>query len=153
MSSRGWRSVEAEKRNVVAPSNSIIFSFSLFSLSLSLSLPHLFSRRPHCSCRGHDGFRVHLEEVCERVHGVLRRLEGVSRDRKKNFPSEKLCFEDMVLPLLFFLLCATPSFLSSFLLFPFLSFFNHMSWFTAAAVQLVLTSMTLGALKNRGVIS
>jgi hypothetical protein len=28
-----------------------------------------------------------------------------------------------------------------------------MSWFTAAAVQLVLTSMALGALKNRGVIS
>jgi len=53
----------------------------------------------------------------------------------------------------FSVLGATPVVPFSFFFFPFLSFFGHMSWFTAAAVQLVLTSMTLGALKNRGVIS
>ena len=90
---------ESERRRT---SNCIIFILLSLSLSSSLS-PHLFARRPRCSCSGHDGFRVHLEEVCERVHRYTpRRLEGVSRDRKKNFPSENLCFENMVLPLLFF---------------------------------------------------
>ena len=138
--------VEVEKKN------RRIFTFNLIlppSLSLSL-LPCLPSpslqlpRRRQHPCPARAGPQTGPWSFGERESPVSKNW---GRRRKKS----KECFSIFVF-LHFFLFVSSTSSKNPSSFFFFL-LHTKMSWITAAALQLVLTSVTLGALRKSGIIA